>query len=134
MLNSTRSGNERYLAPEQTMPNLTDKEMKTKDAIYGVPTRFISSSNRPTTQTDLFSFAMLCIELYTGDNPFQGVQNGSVTREIMHGKRPALPKEIAGQRLLSARIERCWRQNPGEREDAGRLLDDMRRIATYDRV
>lgn len=63
MLNSTRSGSERYLAPEQSMPHLTDEEIKKRAAFYGVPTRFISHSNRPTTQTDLFSFAMLCIEV-----------------------------------------------------------------------
>lgn len=61
--NSTRSGNERYLAPELSMPTVTDDELKNNTTLYGVPTELISRSNRPSKASDLFSFAMLCVEV-----------------------------------------------------------------------
>ena len=54
---STRSGARRYVAPEQL---LTDDA---RAAALGIPKNLLSPSRRPTTQSDLFSWAMLCIEV-----------------------------------------------------------------------
>ena len=56
-----------------------------------------------------------------------------VEGEILEGVRPTpLPKEIAEQKMLSARIETCWKQNPEERQSADQLVEDMRQLAPSD--
>ncbi|GJE92551.1 kinase-like domain-containing protein [Phanerochaete sordida] len=130
---SMRSGAERFLPPERFIPDVTDKQRERREVVHGVPAHLISPSKRPTTQSDLFSWAMICIQLYTQERPFTDIEDGIVASEIIRGARPTpLPKAIAEQELLAARIKTCWKQNPEERETAGRLLDDMRRLASSD--
>lgn len=130
---STRSGNARYLAPEQCLPRISDDELRRHRAMHGIPTELISGSHRPTTQTDLFSFAMLCVELYTQQKPFANLDDRVVGTAILEGMRPTpLPRAITDQQRLLKRVETCWSQNPAAREDAGKLLRDMQHVAPFD--
>jgi serine/threonine protein kinase len=76
---------------------------------------------------DIFAFAMLAVEVFTGKVPFRNMKNESVVIQIAGGKRPDEPQ--AAKRLgLSAEmwrfIEKCWSANPSERP----AIDEVVRI------
>ena len=67
---------------------------------------------------DVFAFAMLAVEVFSGKVPFGNMKNESVIIQIATGKRPQKP-QTAGQLGLTAEmwkfIEKCWSANPGKR-------------------
>ena len=95
------AGSSRWLAPE----------------IIGPP----KPSSKPmmaSKSADVFAFAMLAVEVFSGKVPFGNMKNESVVIQIATGKRPAKPR--AGKQLgLSAEmwrfIGRCWSANASER-------------------
>lgn len=78
-------------------------------------------NNKPRTASkpaDIFAFAMLAMEVFTGEVPFGNMTNMSVVLHIVTGKRPARPQD-AGQFGLTTEmwkfIEKCWSANPNKR-------------------
>jgi cyclophilin family peptidyl-prolyl cis-trans isomerase len=67
---------------------------------------------------DVFAFAMLAVEVFSGRVPFGNMKNESVVIQIASGKRPAKP-QAAEQLGLTAEmwkfIEKCWNANPSKR-------------------
>ncbi|THH32597.1 hypothetical protein EUX98_g1594 [Antrodiella citrinella] len=138
---SVRGGNIRWLAPE-----VMD------------PTQYKSESVRPTYAADIYSFACLCVELYTANAPFmEHTSDFAVLGLVLDGSRPRKPqfvfpvpdgdneshnepesqvfKEI-GDGLWSI-LERCWSHVPSERPSVGEVLGllyqtDLRLGATVD--
>ncbi|EKM49863.1 uncharacterized protein PHACADRAFT_106353 [Phanerochaete carnosa HHB-10118-sp] len=131
---STRVGNPRYLAPElQLRHNDVDDAAEIR-ALFSGPKFRISPSSRQNEASDLFSFAMLCVELYTGQEPFvashPSAADWQVSNLILQGMRPTpLPTAIAAQPGLVRALERCWQQNPLHRGDAAALLADIGSLA-----
>jgi len=76
---------------------------------------------------DVFAFAMLAVEVFSGKVPFGNMKNESVVVQIANGKRPAKP-QAAEQLGLSAEmwkfIEKCWSANPNKRPS----IDEVVRI------
>ena len=79
------------------------------------------ASFKPLTASkpaDVFAFAMLAVEVFTGRVPFGNVKNEAVVIQIAGGKRPAKP-QAAEQLGLTAEmwkfIEKCWNANPNKR-------------------
>ncbi|KAF9646101.1 kinase-like protein, partial [Thelephora ganbajun] len=67
---------------------------------------------------DVFAFAMLAVEVFSGRTPFEDVNNALAGIRILEGKRPA--KSQAGEQLgLTAEmwklIEKCWNASPNKR-------------------
>jgi serine/threonine protein kinase len=91
----TTGGTTRYAAPEV---NLDDDEM-----IHGKKTRFL-------TKADVWSFAMVCSEILTGNIPFKGMD---VKQSEIHVKiaepnfRPLLPNDSCFDYLRFC-ITSCW--------------------------
>lgn len=96
--------------------------------LSGIPMEQISPSRRPTKQSDLFSFAMLFIELYSGEEPFARYDVATTRSKIMQGERPDMPVLVQNMQRLKTRISICWQQQPLRREDAHRLLLDLRQL------
>ena len=78
-------------------------------------------SSKPTAASksaDVFAFAMLAVEVFSGRVPFGGMENESVIVQIASGKRPIKPP-AAEQLGLSAEmwkfIEKCWSASPNKR-------------------
>ncbi|KAF6754787.1 kinase-like domain-containing protein [Ephemerocybe angulata] len=70
----------------------------------------------PSTQTDVFSFAMTAIEIFSGSPPFKQKKNdSSVIFLILNGERPELPEFVQARPYLSKVIEGCWRKDPKSR-------------------
>ena len=86
--------------------------------IIDPPNKASSKPVAASKSADIFAFAMLALEVFTGNVPFGGVKTESVVVQIANGKRPAKP-QAAEQLGLTAEmwefIERCWTANPNER-------------------
>jgi len=96
------AGSSRWLAPE----------------IIDPPSKASSKPLTASKSADIFAFAMLAVEVFTGKVPFGDMKNESVVINIANGKRPAKP-QAASQLGLTADmwklIERCWTANPSKR-------------------
>ena len=67
---------------------------------------------------DVFAFAMLAIEVFTGKVPFWGQKNEAVVIRIVQGGRPNMPENARLVGLTSEMwkfLEICWHQNPRKR-------------------
>ncbi|PSS37293.1 hypothetical protein PHLCEN_2v862 [Hermanssonia centrifuga] len=100
---SLRSGNERWTAVEMLFPgNFPD----------------VSQSGRPTKEADVYSFACVCVELYTRKSPFSDLNTRSVALHVLAGRRVDRPNGPDGRPMpdaLWALVQRCWAQNPKQR-------------------
>ena len=78
-----------------------------------------------TEQADIFAFAMLDVEVFTGELPFGDVRHETAILMIAQGQRPEKPRgaEISG---LTTEIwkftQRCWHQNPAKRPRIGAVV------------
>jgi hypothetical protein len=78
-------------------------------------------SSKPLTASksaDVFAFAMLAVEVFTGEVPFGNTTEGSVAIQIASGKRPARPQSAERFGLTAGMwmfMEKCWMTNPSNR-------------------
>ncbi|TCD68025.1 hypothetical protein EIP91_011636 [Steccherinum ochraceum] len=82
------------------------------------PEKFGLTSHRPTNACDVYSFAYVCIELWTGERPFEGLSEYQVISRVVAGERPPRPdkpKEITLPDNLWSVVTLCWRGDPAER-------------------
>jgi len=71
-----------------------------------------------TKPADIFAFAMLAIEVFTGELPFGSVRHETAILMIARGQRPEKPPESCGLTTEMWKfIQRCWHQNPTKRPD-----------------
>lgn len=96
------AGSSRWLAPE----------------IIDPPSKASSKPLTASKPADIFAFAMLAVEVFSGRVPFGSMKNESVVIQIASGKRPAKPP-AAEQLGLTAEmwkfIGKCWTANPNKR-------------------
>ena len=79
-------------------------------------------------KTDVYSFAMLCVEILTGDVPFStNVALGGLRESIVDGLRPELPWNQWPERLCSL-IEKCWVFDPIERPSFATIVSELKCI------
>ncbi|KAG5351155.1 hypothetical protein C0989_007700 [Termitomyces sp. Mn162] len=81
-----------------------------------------------TSASDVFAFSMVCLEIFTGELPFNSSQK--LQAHILKEKRPTRPTEkVHVQRGLTdmmwALIERCWSHSPGNRPTAAEILQEL---------
>ncbi|KAJ7348096.1 kinase-like domain-containing protein [Mycena albidolilacea] len=101
---TARSGSVRWMAPE-----LLNFELEFKR----------------TKASDVYAFACLCIEIYTGDQPFWNIHHDiTVALEVLKQMRPPRPSSSGppdGTRAMSDRlwvtVEACWAHKPSDRPD-----------------
>lgn len=101
------AGNARWLAPE----------------IIGQsgPDGAVVESER----ADIFAFAMLTIEVFTGKVPFWKLGNSAVVNQIFLGSRPEFPQGIEEVGLtlqIQEFLARCWDQEPTQRPDINEAM------------
>jgi len=106
---TTQRGSLRWMAPE-----LLDYQLEFKR----------------TKASDVYAFACLCIEIYTGEQPFWSIQQDmAVVLQYLDQKRPPRPSASGppdGTRAMSdglwAIVEACWAHNPSDRPAMGKVL------------
>ncbi|KAG7451900.1 kinase-like protein [Guyanagaster necrorhizus] len=104
-------GTTRWMAPERLIPE-----------------DFHLASARPTPESDVYSFAMLICQLYTGLPPLPNIPNdfAFVNRIVRRKQRPSRPPEISDE--LWAVVMRCWSHEPGDRPTMESLNSEIKRI------
>ncbi|KAJ7215142.1 kinase-like domain-containing protein [Mycena rebaudengoi] len=95
----------------------------------------VISPDNPTKNTpesDVYSFACVCYEVFTGKPPFcESAMFLAVTimLKVLAGERPARPSSAALDDTIWQCMTDCWKQNPKERLEATeivrRLTDTM---------
>jgi len=81
----------------------------------------------PSRKSDIFSFSMIIIEIYTGDYPFANKRfrnKDQVFFAISNGSRPEKPKsedfEDFGSQLWEL-TRRCWARSPIDRPEMDKV-------------
>jgi serine/threonine protein kinase len=88
----------------------------------------VTVTNDLLKQADVYSFAMTCYEIVTGNLPYQNIQGDELTKMIKEGQRPELPEDLK-QSGLRGLIESCWANHPNSRpvfEHICAFLDTIR--------
>ncbi|KAJ7447963.1 kinase-like domain-containing protein [Mycena latifolia] len=106
---NTRPGSARWMAPE-----LHDYKIKFKR----------------TEASDVYAFACLCIEIYTGDQPFRNIPHDiTVVLGVLNQMRPPRPSSSGppdGTRAMSDRlwatVQACWAHEPSDRPNMYEVL------------
>ncbi|KAJ7185721.1 kinase-like domain-containing protein, partial [Mycena filopes] len=83
-----------------------------------------------TFASDVYSFASVCVELYTEKPPFSDISNdAAVMLRIVAKERPARPCNTDGQNLMSDAmwdiIQQCWSHNPSARPSMASVVERM---------
>ncbi|KAG6861957.1 hypothetical protein C0995_009141 [Termitomyces sp. Mi166 len=90
---------------------------------------------RKTEASDVFAFAMVCYEIFSGQQPFEGIAMYMVILKIVHGERPARPSETVCLECgltnpIWAMIEECWSPLPGQRPNFVQISHQLDRTRT----
>jgi len=110
---TARHGSSRWMAPELINP-----------AGFNLP------KAKKTPATDVFAFACLCVELYTGDVPFSSIEDGiQVMYQIAQGQRPIQPTDMPDE--LWKVVVRCWAHVPSERPTMFQVVEILDTIPSF---
>jgi len=74
---------------------------------------------------DVFSFAMLAVEVFTGAPPLEGRTPAKAAYDILRGERPEMPGNAQAIGLTTEMwmlLENCWQQDPEERPTMGGVV------------
>ena len=95
----------------------------------------ITSDNvaAPTEKTDIWSFGLLCLEVFTGKDPYHGHSDFRVPVLLNQGTRPEHPGSMAVG--LSPKMwdlmRSCWQINPAERPSMSEIQTTIREMLPY---
>ena len=95
------AGTHQWMAPE--VINFESGSLKSN--LSGMP--------RYPHKCDVYSFAMVCYEILTGDIPFPNFFPSDVKKMVKKGQRPILPNHCPNK--LKDLIHKCWHQDPTKR-------------------
>ncbi|KAJ7572209.1 kinase-like domain-containing protein [Mycena floridula] len=103
----SQSGTARFMAPE-----------------LWNPTQFNLDHYARTFSSDVYAFACLCVEIYTGKRPWNNVKEEILVQmQVVKGDRPPRPDgQHAMPDGLWAAIEMCWAHDPSLRPRAGAIV------------
>jgi len=97
----------------------------------------ILDDERPVSkESDIYSFAMVVIEAFTGKAPFHGIPPTTVAVGVLAGNRPTRPMHMNLTNNLWEMIKRCWSQNPQKRPEISEVVLCLRATLAlrHDRV
>jgi serine/threonine protein kinase len=78
-------------------------------------------------KADVYSYAITCSEILTGEDPFMGEPlTGLLDRIKYTGLRPSLPDSLPP--YLVSLIHRCWDAAPCKRPDFSEICAELRHV------
>jgi serine/threonine protein kinase len=77
-------------------------------------------------KTDVYSFAITCSEILTGQVPFESIQGTEVRAWVKEGRRPTLPASLPTS--LSSLIECCWDTDARMRPPFSEICAKLRHV------
>jgi len=109
------AGTSGWLAPEIINPSHNDGEMPVIES----------------KAADVFAFAMLALEAFTGDVPFVGQTPTTAASRVLQGERPEIPQnaqEIGLTGEMWKLLESCWYQDPEKRPTVRKVIKRWRKF------
>ena len=107
-------GTTRWMAPELYTASQSDHmNTSTSDVKLRYPFK-----------VDIYSFGMVCYEIFTGRTPFQEMSNTELRKRVLEGLRPELPEECPS--ILATMLKRCWEPHPNARPSFSEICEVMR--------
>ncbi|TCD66580.1 hypothetical protein EIP91_001137 [Steccherinum ochraceum] len=98
------------------------------------PEEFGFPNRRPTVQSDVYSFACICVELYSLQPPWVELQREyQVISKVVHGGRPPRPKLPDGKDVSDnvwSIVTSCWSHKPRDRPSTTTIVQELDAIAT----
>jgi len=112
------------------VPSLDDSLTSTENGlghrfqrIRWLAPELIRNHNMPsTTSSDLFAFAQVVVEVFTGCDPFHGFETESLASYIVTGGRPECP-EGHGHNLWTLIKQQYWSDSPQARGSINDIID-----------
>lgn len=89
-----------------------------------------------TEQADIFAFAMLAIEVFTGALPFGDVRHETAILMIAQGQRPGKPQGAESRGFtpeIWKFIRKSWNQSPAKRPGVGDVVVAWQRFESQER-
>ncbi|KDQ56279.1 hypothetical protein JAAARDRAFT_207998 [Jaapia argillacea MUCL 33604] len=106
MVQCTNAGSLRWMAPELLQPASSSSSSSSSSISTSTP----EPAKKPTTATDVYSFGLTCLEVFTSQIPFQDRSELDLLKYPCPPKRP--PKDPYSGRyitdMLWAELEKCW--------------------------
>ncbi|KAG6906988.1 hypothetical protein DXG01_011064 [Tephrocybe rancida] len=102
---------------------------------WTAPELLKGSENVSNTQTDVYAFACVCYEIFSGDIPFPKLDEYPVMLAVIKGQRPTRPAQCKNWKTpcvdlglddkMWALIERCWEADAAHRPSMRVVLQDL---------
>lgn len=93
------------------------------------PERFDRVHAVVSTQTDIWSFAMVCLELITRQHPFCEISRDmEIPFKVLEGTRPGRPDGSLMTDGLWDLMEACWKHDPNERPSMTDVRTHMKKL------
>ncbi|KAL0062705.1 hypothetical protein AAF712_010400 [Marasmius tenuissimus] len=91
----------------------------------------ILDGKRPSMESDVYSFACVCYEIFTGLRPFPELTNiTAVIFAVAQGKCPTRPQEASGlSDAMWALMTECWNTTPSSRPTASQIVERVGEMA-----
>jgi hypothetical protein len=91
----------------------------------------ISDDQPYSEKTDVYSFAMTCVEILIGTVPFIKIKSeNAVIKAVDRGERPTLPEICPDE--LRALMSDCWHQEHRARPDFRQICTQLERIGAQE--
>ncbi|KAK1219992.1 hypothetical protein PQX77_017264 [Marasmius sp. AFHP31] len=89
-------------------------------------------SGGPSKESDIYSYACVCYEIFTGLQPFPDFTNEvTVAFHVAQGKRPSRPEEAPElSDVMWALMNVCWDATPTSRPTAAHVLREVERLTS----
>ncbi|KAJ8079791.1 hypothetical protein PM082_016613 [Marasmius tenuissimus] len=98
-----------------------------KGTLRWIAPELLGGNSDPTFASDIYSFGHVCIEVYTGKQPFDELrQDIAVMFHVVKGERPPRPPRMPKD--VWALVNRCWDQQSDLRPSAQEVYRELARI------
>jgi len=115
-------------------PNLGSGEsVKDGHALRWAAPEILDNKRSVSKKSDIYSYAMVVIEAFTGKAPFYGIAPTTVAVGILAGNRPTRPTHPSLTDHLWKMIERCWSQKPQKRPEISEVVLCLRTTSALGR-
>jgi len=103
-----------------------------KDRVASVPYRWMApeliknSSQKATFETDVYSVTMTSLEIFTGSDPFEDVNDALVAGQIVQDQRPRKPDDV--ENGLWELWGKGWNKDPTQRPKMADYVQCLRQL------